>query len=61
MNKADAIDILENSSSAANLLQVFEIIEHYDEPATFTNTPLTVRELLAFSHKDMPETEFISP
>ena len=58
MNKADAIDILENSSSAANLLQVLEIIEHYDEPATFTNTPLTVQ---ASSHEDMPETEFISP
>ena len=45
MNKSDAIDILENSSSASNLLQVLEIIEHYDEPATFTNTPLTLREL----------------
>ena len=45
MNKADAIDILENSSSTANLLQVLEIIEHYDEPAMFTNAPLTVRGL----------------
>ena len=45
MNKSDAIDILENSSSASNLLQVLEIIEHYDEPATFTNPPLTLREL----------------
>ena len=45
MNKSDAIDILENSSSASNLLQVLEIIEHYDEPATFTNTPLTMRDL----------------
>ena len=45
MNKSDAIDILENSSSASNLLQVLKIIEHYDEPATFTNTPLTLREL----------------
>ena len=58
MNKADAIDILEISSSSANLLQVLEIIEHYDEPATFTNTPLTVH---TFSHEDMPKPKCISP
>ena len=58
MNKADAIDILENSPSAANLLQVLDIIDPYEEPATFTNTPLTMLEL--FAHEAIPAPEFIS-
>ena len=58
MTKVDAIDILENSSSAANLLQVLDIIDHYEEPATFTNTPLTTLDL--FAHDAIPEPELTS-
>ena len=58
MNKVDAIDILENSSSAANLLQGLDIIDHYEEPATFTNTPLTTLDL--FAHDAIPEPELTS-
>ena len=58
MKKADAIDILERSSSAANLLQVLEIIDHYEEPATFTNIPLTMLD--PFPSEDTPEPELIS-
>ena len=58
MNKADAIDILENSSSAANLLKVLDIIDHYEEPATFTNTPLTTLDL--FAHDAIAEPKLTS-
>ena len=45
MNKADAIDILEHSSSTANLLQLLEVIDHYEDPAHFTDAPLITLDL----------------
>ena len=58
MNKADAIDILQHSSSASNLLQVLEIIDRYEEPVNFTNTPFAIPD--TFAHKNAAAPEALS-
>ena len=46
MDRSDAIDILENCPSTANLLDALEIIDHYEEPVNITLQNLFARDML---------------